>query len=133
VPEFDVSELATSLSFYVEVCGFTLVYERPEECFAYLALEGAELMLQAADGPGQRFRSAPLERPFGRGINIQIEVDDVDAVHRRVVAGGHQIVLRLEERWYRTRESEAGNRQFVVADPDGYLLRFFQDRGTRPH
>jgi catechol 2,3-dioxygenase-like lactoylglutathione lyase family enzyme len=25
-----------------------------------------------------------------------------------------------------------GNRQFVVADPDGYLLRFFQDLGERP-
>jgi len=25
-----------------------------------------------------------------------------------------------------------GNRQFVVPDPDGYLLRFFQDLGERP-
>lgn len=25
-----------------------------------------------------------------------------------------------------------GNRQFVVADPDGYLLRFFSDLGQRP-
>jgi len=27
---------------------------------------------------------------------------------------------------------EAGNRQFIVADPDGYLLRFFSDVGRRP-
>jgi hypothetical protein len=25
-----------------------------------------------------------------------------------------------------------GNRQFVVADPDGYLLRFHEALGTRP-
>jgi hypothetical protein len=25
-----------------------------------------------------------------------------------------------------------GNRQFVVADPDGYLLRFFTSLGTSP-
>jgi hypothetical protein len=27
---------------------------------------------------------------------------------------------------------EAGNRQFVVTDPDGYLLRFYEDMGSRP-
>lgn len=38
----------------------------------------------------------------------------------------------MEERWYRVNEQETGNRQFVVADPDGYLLRFFEDLGLRP-
>ena len=28
--------------------------------------------------------------------------------------------------------TEAGNRQFVVADPDGYLWRPFRDLGVRP-
>jgi GNAT superfamily N-acetyltransferase len=37
----------------------------------------------------------------------------------------------LEERWYRENEIENGQRQFVVADPDGYLLRFFTDLGQR--
>jgi len=27
---------------------------------------------------------------------------------------------------------EAGNRQFVIADPDGYVLRFYEDLGRRP-
>jgi hypothetical protein len=27
---------------------------------------------------------------------------------------------------------QAGNRQFVVADPDGYLLRFYTRLGSRP-
>ena len=35
------------------------------------------------------------------------------------------------ERWYRKNGAEVGNRQFVVADPDGYLLRFFEDLGSR--
>ena len=30
-----------------------------------------------------------------------------------------------EESWYRRGSEENGNRQFVVADPDGYLLRFY--------
>jgi catechol 2,3-dioxygenase-like lactoylglutathione lyase family enzyme len=132
VPELDVGDLEASLAFYVEVCGFALRYERPDERFAYLDRDGAELMLQEADGPGRRFRSAPLERPYGRGVNLQIEVADVDALHARAAAAGYDLVLELEERWYRTGAIEAGNRQFVVADPDGYLLRFFQDLGTRP-
>lgn len=41
-------------------------------------------------------------------------------------------MIELEERWYRPDAFEAGNRQFVVADPDGYLLRFFEDLGRRP-
>jgi hypothetical protein len=70
--------------------------------------------------------------PFGRGLNLQIEVPDVTAVHARVLAAGHEPVVALEERWYRAGDVEHGNRQFVIEDLDGYLLRPFQDLGTRP-
>ena len=89
-------------------------------------------MLEEAAGPGRRFRTAPLEYPFGRGINFQIEVADVDALHARVTAAGFTLVVLLEDRWYRRGANEQGNRQFVVADPDGYLLRFFTSLGSRP-
>jgi hypothetical protein len=59
-------------------------------------------------------------------------VPDVDEVHRRAVAAGHPVVVELEERWYAAGGVEAGNRQFVVADPDGYLWRPYRDLGTRP-
>jgi catechol 2,3-dioxygenase-like lactoylglutathione lyase family enzyme len=36
VPELDVADLARSLSFYVDVLGFGVRIERPEEQFAYL-------------------------------------------------------------------------------------------------
>ena len=64
VPELDVADVHVSLGFYVGVLGFQVVFERRAERFAYLALDGAELMLQEAEGPGRRFRTAPLERPF---------------------------------------------------------------------
>lgn len=131
VPELDASDLDASLIFYVEICGFEIRYQRAEERFVYLDLAGAELMLQAADGPGRRFHTAPLERPFGRGINLQIEVDDVGRLHERAIDHGCPIVVPLEEQWYRTSDGHVGNRQFVVEDPDGYLLRFFEDLGTR--
>ena len=144
VPELDVTALEPSLRFYAEVLGFRTLFERAEERFAYLERDGVELMIQEAAGPGRRFRTAPLEQPFGRGVNFQLRVDDVDAVHARAVAAGATIVVPMEERWYRVDvaepggrwpvkgPTEAGNRQFVLADPDGYLWRPFRDLGLRP-
>jgi catechol 2,3-dioxygenase-like lactoylglutathione lyase family enzyme len=132
VPEFDVADIGRSLAFYVDVLGFAVTFERMEERFAYLDLGGAHLMLEEAAGPGRRFRTAPLEHPFGRGMNLQIEVPAVDAVHARVHVAGFTPLIALEERWYRQGDMEGGNRQFVVADPDGYLLRLFSDLGRRP-
>ena len=74
VPELDVSDLDQSLSVYVDVLGFSCHVMRPEERFAYLVREGVHLMLEEAAGPGRRFHTAPLERPFGRGMNLQVRV-----------------------------------------------------------
>lgn len=131
VPELDVTDLRASLRFYVDVIGFAVRYERPEEAFAYLDLDGASVMLEEAGGPGRRFRTAPLERPFGRGVNLQIEVADVTAIHDRAQRASLTPLVALEERWYRVGDHEEGNRQFVVEDPDGYLLRLFEDVGIR--
>src|SRR5512146_368037 len=121
-----------ALSFYVELVGFTVSFERPEERFAYLTLDDAHLMLEEAAGPGRRFRTAPLEPPYGRGVNFQINVADAAALHARVRAAGLVPYLPLEERWYRQNRVENGGRQFVIADPDGYLLRFYTNLGQRP-
>lgn len=111
--------------------GFRVRYDQPEERFAYLDLDGVHLMLEKAAGPGRRFHIAPLEHPYGRVVNFQIQVADVDAIHDRVRAAGLTPLVALEERWYRRDTTELGNRQFVVADPDGYLLRFFTGLGSR--
>ena len=144
VPELDVTDLATSLRFYVDVLEFRVLFERSAERFAYLERNGIELMIQEAAGPGRRFRTAPLEPPCGRGVNFQLPVENVDAVNDRAVEAGAEIVVPIEERWYRvdvvessgrwktTGPSEAGNRQFVLADPDGYLWRPFKDLGVQP-
>ena len=144
VPELDVMELTASLLFYNGVLGFQTLFERPAERFAYLEREGVELMIQEAAGPGRRFRTALLEPPFGRGVNFQLRVEDVESVHARAVQAGVDVIVPLEERWYRvdvaasggrwqtTGPTEAGNHQVVIADPDGYLWRPFRDLGMRP-
>ena len=113
------------------VIGFRILYERPEERYAFLDLHGINLMLEEAAGRGRRFRTAALEYPYGRGVNFQIGVTNVDALYDRVLEAQLDPVIPIEERWYRRDGLELGNRQFVVADPDGYLLRFYSDLGQR--
>ena len=129
VPELICSDLARSLRFYTELAGFRILYERAEERFAFLDREGAQLMLEQPTG--RAFLAGELAHPYGRGMNLQIEVRDVGALHARIAASGARIHLALEEKGYRRGDAELGSRQFVVEDPDGYLLRFFQDLGTR--
>ena len=128
VPELKVSDFVRSLAFYVELAGFVILYGRPEFEFAYLSLGGAELMIERDDG---MWRTGPLEYPYGRGINLQIVVPDAEALERRFVARGHPIMVPMETRWYRRDDVYLGQKQFLVQDPDGYLLPFGEDLGSR--
>jgi catechol 2,3-dioxygenase-like lactoylglutathione lyase family enzyme len=116
---------------YTQVLGFGVRYARHEERFAYLDLAGAALMIEQTVAGARTLVAGTLDYPFGRGINLQISIDDVDSLYTRARAAGNRIFLPLEERWYRRDAEEVGNRQFVVMDPDGYLLRFAQDLGAR--
>jgi catechol 2,3-dioxygenase-like lactoylglutathione lyase family enzyme len=128
VPELICSNLVRSLAFYRDVLGFTIAFERAEERFAYVVREGAEMMLQEEHG-SRSLLQGDLSHPYGRGLNLQIEVDDIATLLRSVHEAQVALYLPLEDRWYRRDGVEVGNRQFMVADPDGYLLRFFQDLG----
>ncbi len=134
VPELIVTDIARSRAFYEEVLGFAVMWERPKEGFVYLGREGAELMLDlVSDRSAERgFLLGALDYPCGRGMSLQIACSDVDALQARVIAASGRITLPMEEKWYRAGERELGNRQFIAVDPDGYLLRFFQDLGARP-
>jgi lactoylglutathione lyase len=131
VPELICSNFADSLRFYTELLGFRVLYSRPEERFAYLERDGAELMLEQSIAKGRLWPRAELAHPFGRGVNFQIEVTDAGGLHAAIVAAGVAIFLPLEQRWYRRESDEIGVRQFAIQDPDGYLLRFSQVLGTR--
>ena len=131
VPELSVRDCAASLRFYVDVLGFAVRYRRAEEGFAYLALGEAELMLDQI-GTGRDFAPALAAGPLGRGLNLQIRVPTLGPVVAALRRHGIALVVGPEERWYRRGAEEVGQRQLVVADPDGYLLRFQEPLGARP-
>ena len=130
VPELNVRDIASSLRFWCELLGFQILFERREEGFAYLEHEGAQVMLEQL-GPGS-WSVGDLERPFGRGINLQIATSSLSPMLSRLEAAQWPLYLPATDRWYRTGAVESGQRQFLVQDPDGYLLRFAEPLGERP-
>ena len=70
VPELCCSDIEVTKKFYVEVLGFQMLYERTEDQFAYFTLDGVDIMAEAISGPGRRWFTAELKKPFGRGVNF---------------------------------------------------------------
>jgi hypothetical protein len=78
------------------------------------------------------WKTGEFEHPLGRGVNLQIQtVEKLDTLLSRLRRNNVPLFMEPEEKWYRKGDHEVGNRQFLVQDPDGYLLRFFEDLGTR--
>lgn len=129
VPELTVSDFPTSLAFYRRT-GWQIVYERPEDHFAYLRMGDADLTIDGL-AVGRNFDPAltPAHRPFGRGMNLEITVPSLAPL--LAALEGEALHLPVEEKWYRAGDREIGVRQFIVADPDGYLLRFSESLGCR--
>jgi len=128
VPELLVSDHAASRDFYTRILGFTIRYERPAEKFSYLHLGGAELMIEEET---DFWVTGPRDKPYGRGINLQIQVDRIEPILARLEHAGIALFRPVEEAWYRSGAVYSGNRQFLVQDPDGYLLRIFEDLGEQ--
>jgi catechol 2,3-dioxygenase-like lactoylglutathione lyase family enzyme len=128
-PELLVTDFAASMAFWCGILGFAIAYQRPEQSFAYLEREAAQVMLCQRDG---QWETAPLERPFGRGVMLQLYFSDIAPTLAAVRAAGVPVVAGPREVWRRAGACEAGQREFFVQDPDGYLLMVAQNIGERP-
>ena len=135
VPELYITALPESLAFWRDLLGFRVLYDRPEQGFAAIERDGVEFMLEEYEtGPSERcWDTGPREKPYGRGINFEIMVRDVDALLTALREASWPLFFGPEERWYRISDTEeTGVHQFLVQDPDGYLLRLSQSLGRRP-
>lgn len=130
VPELLVTDVDASLAFWRDLCGFTVTYSRAEEGFAYVTRGSAHLMLEQA-GIGRNWVTGPLEKPLGRGINFQISVTDIDTIVAALAAADVDLFMAPETKTYLVDGRELGVRQFLVTDPDGYLVRFQSPIGPR--
>lgn len=125
VPELLVSNFSRSLDFYTKQVGFSVMFQRKEPSFAYLDLNGAQLMIEE-DHDGS-WQVGAMNSPRGRGINLQIDVPDLKVVESRLKSSATPMFRALHESWYETSEGPVGQLELLVQDPDGYLIRLVSD------
>ncbi|MFE2770938.1 VOC family protein [Microbacterium resistens] len=113
------SDVAVAARFYRDELGFEVSFE--SDWYVSLRVPGRD---------GAVFELAILDRahetipaPFRaavRGVLVNVEVDDVDAVHARLVGErGCDVALPL-------RDEAFGQRHFIVIAPDGVLVDVIQ-------
>lgn len=123
IPELSVSNIEKSKSFYIDILGFKLEYERKEDKFAFISLEKAQIMIEEING---YWNTGELEYPFGRGINFQIAINDVNKILVKLKENKIALFRDLMESKYECGGTTVIEKEILVQDPDGYLLKFSQ-------
>ncbi|MBF0579933.1 VOC family protein [Erysipelotrichaceae bacterium RD49] len=125
IPELTVTNIDRSKNFYTELLGFEIEYERAEDKFIFLSLEEAQIMIEEFHRDG--WNVADMRFPFGRGINFSIEVDEIESIDQNILQRNSPLYRPLMTNKYESNSEEIIQREFLVQDPDGYLLRITQE------
>ena len=120
IPELSVSDINKSKEFYL-CLGFEVKYERVEDKFCFLQLEENQIMIEEEN---ENWNVGKLEKPYGRGINLSMAVSDVEKMYNELKDKKIRFFKELEIHEYRVNEKVSKDMEFLVQDPDGYLLRF---------
>ena len=111
-------DLEKAVRFYKEDLGFRVVSEESEKDFVTLEFAENSIMLEKAE----LFKDAvpELKEEFeknnpGVGVTIFIHVDDADRRYRDIKAKNVEIFSEIATKPW-------GAREFVIKDPEGYLL-----------
>jgi catechol 2,3-dioxygenase-like lactoylglutathione lyase family enzyme len=128
--ELIVNNYEKSLAFWAGPMGFEVSYTRPAMKFAYLQHpDGAQMMFYERDGD---WETGPFEHPLGRGVILQIGVADIEKSHAAAKSAGIPFYVELREKWRDWGDRLGGQHEFLVQDPDGYLVMVSQKIGERP-
>lgn len=120
IPELSVSDINKSKDFYINI-GFKIMYERIEDKFCFLELDGNQIMIQEEN---DTWSVGDMQYPFGRGINISMSVSNVEKMYQEIVKKKIKVFKELEVHNYRVDDIVYNDLEFLIQDPDGYLLRF---------
>ena len=123
IPELSVSNIENSKQFYLSL-GFSVLYERVEDKFCFLALDGCQLMIEEIN---DNWNTGKLEYPYGRGMNISMEVKDIDSIYYKVKEKAYPIFQDMQVDKYQVDDKVYFDKEFLIQDVDGYLLRFVSE------
>ena len=120
IPELSVSNINKSKEFYLKL-GFNIMYERVEDKFVFLQLEDNQIMIEENNN---NWNTGEMDYPYGRGITISRSVEDIDSMYKKIKENNIELFLDLETHEYRINDIISYDKEFLIQDPDGYLLRF---------
>lgn len=123
IPELSVSNIENSKQFYLSL-GFSVLYERVEDKFCFLELDGCQLMIEEIN---DNWNTGKLEYPYGRGMNISMEVKDIDSIYYKVKEKAYPIFRDMQVDKYQVDDKVYFDKEFLIQDVDGYLLRFVSE------
>ncbi len=114
--ELFVDDVTTSIDFYRRVLGFKIGEQHSDQ---YTPLTNGEVTLSlnqrsslSDDHPIQAIAGERL----GRGVEIVLEVNNIEVMHQRVLTTGWPLASQLQHQPW-------GLTDFRLLDPDGYYLR----------
>lgn len=121
IPELSVINIEESKKFYIDILGFKLEYERVEDKFAFLSLGDIQIMIEEVNG---YWNTGELVYPFGRGINFEMKVPNVDEIRDKLVKNNIELFRDITISEYESNGRIIVQKEFLVQDINGYLLRF---------
>ena len=121
IPELSVFDIEQTKRFYNDL-GFKIEYERPEEKFVFMSFQDSQFMFEQIHDNG--WNIGELIYPLGRGINFSIAVDDIEGLYKLVKTLNLEIYRDLNRSIYQVNGTEETQTEFLIQDPNGYLLRF---------
>lgn len=128
IPELSVSDINKSINFYIDILEFHLEYERPADKFAFLSYGEAQIMIEEING---HWNTGRLQYPFGRGVNLQIATEDVYKIAYNLKQNNINLFKDIMESRYKCGPEVVLEKEILVQDPDGYLLRFSQKENNQ--
>ena len=114
-----VKDVTRTATFY-EALGFRMGAQNDRQLTVYVNWFSITFLAQGAEDKSE-FQKEANAREKGAGLYINIKVDNADVAHAGAVANG--LAPSTEP-----RDWPWGNREFVIRDPDGYKLVFFQKK-----
>ena len=121
IPELSVFDILQTKNFYKEL-GFKIEYERQKEKFIFMSFQDSQFMFEQIHAEG--WNTGELTYPLGRGINFSIAVDDIENLYTLVKSKKLEIYKKLTKSAYLVNGIEEIQMEFLIQDPNGYLLRF---------
>ena len=97
------------------------MYERKDDKFCFLQLEENQIMIEKIN---DNWNTGLLEYPFGRGINISMSVENIEKYYDMLKKNNVKMFVELKTSRYEANGVVYEDKEFLIQDPDGYLLRF---------